>query len=142
MMHQFISDIRQPAMIAAISCLIVIGAMAIDLIAGLHKARLRNEQRSSWGLKRTVAKFISYIGSLLIAFGIDVIILLAEIHRLSNLMLLRQVPVICCLLAIFLLVVEIVSIRETADIKNLRRQDEIIDAIRHIIHSAASHKLH
>lgn len=50
---------------------LVIFAMIIDLISGVHKAKQRGEFRSSAGFKRTVSKFIMYISALGFAFLSD-----------------------------------------------------------------------
>lgn len=103
--------------IIVIACLLVIGAMLIDLCAGLYKAKLRGEIRSSWGLKRSLSKFISYIGSMLIAAGVDLMIHFCKAFQLFHLEILYGLPVITCLIAIFLLIVEFLSVREAADEK-------------------------
>lgn len=50
---------------------IVFFAMVADLIAGINKARLRKELRTSYGFKRTVNKFIMYFSALMLSFLID-----------------------------------------------------------------------
>ena len=70
--------------IIVVVCIIVILAMTIDLISGLNKAKQRGEIRSSWGLKRTLNKFIMYMGSLLIAGSIDVLLNLSHIYKLID----------------------------------------------------------
>ena len=59
--------------VIVIACMLVLFAMIIDLISGLSKARQRGELRSSWGLKRTLTKFITYEGGMLIAAGVDIL---------------------------------------------------------------------
>ena len=61
-----------------LACLLVLMAMLIDLGAGLYKAKQRGEVRSSWWLKRSLTKFITYEGGLLIAAGVQGIPLLAD----------------------------------------------------------------
>lgn len=99
------------------ACLIVLAAMAIDLVSGLHKAKQRGEVRSSWGLKRTLNKFITYEGGMLIAAGVDILIQLSQMLTLFGLEMLFGIPFVTCLLGIFLLVVEFLSVRERADEK-------------------------
>lgn len=103
--------------VIVIACMLVLAAMIIDLISGLSKARQRGELRSSWGLKRTLTKFITYEGGMLIAAGVDILMHLCHILELFHLDILYRTPVITCLLAIFLLVVEFISVREKADKK-------------------------
>ena len=60
------SDLKIMSVVAAMACLIVLVAMIIDLCAGLRKAKLRGEYRSSRGLKLTLSKFIMYEGGMII----------------------------------------------------------------------------
>lgn len=99
------------------ACLIVLLAMAIDLVSGLHKAKQRGEMRSSWGLKRTLSKFIMYEGGMLIAAGVDILLQLSQMLKLFGLEQLLGIPFVTCLLGVFLLVVEFLSVREKADEK-------------------------
>ena len=50
---------------------IVMVAMGWDFASGYYKAKLRGEERNSYGMRRTVSKFILYAGSVCIACGID-----------------------------------------------------------------------
>ncbi len=100
-----------------IACLIVFLAMMVDLASGLHKAKIRGEIRSSWGLKRTLTKFITYEGSMFIAFGVDALIYFSKLFELFHLTQIVGIPVVTCLIGIFLLVVEFLSIREKSDKK-------------------------
>lgn len=104
-------------MVIVAACLIVLVAMAIDLVSGLHKAKQRGEMRSSWGLKRTLSKFIMYEGGMLIAAGVDILLQLSHMLSLFGLEQLLGIPFVTCLLGVFLLVVEFVSVREKADEK-------------------------
>ena len=139
--------------VVVVACLLVIVAMLIDLGAGLYKAKQRGEIRSSWGLKRTLSKFISYIGSLLIAAGIDILMHVCSIAKMLHLDLLYGVPVITCLIAIFLLIVEMISIREKADEKtktemaraaqvmgSVVNKDELVQALTEAIQTALKPK--
>lgn len=103
--------------VIVLSMVVVFFAMVLDLVSGLVKAKQRNEIRSSYGLKRTLSKFIMYEGGMLIAAGVDLLIQLSHLLELFHLGLLHGVPVITLLLGIYLLVVEGVSIGEKADQK-------------------------
>lgn len=103
--------------ISVIAMILVFFAMVIDLICGLYKAKQRGEFRSSEALKRTLSKFISYEGGLIIASMADVMIYLCKMYELLGVEILIGVPLITCLIALFLLVVEWMSVRETADAK-------------------------
>lgn len=103
--------------IVVAACIVVFLAMIIDLGSGLMKAKQRHEIRSSWGLKRTLNKFIMYEGGMLIAAGVDLLIHFSHLLQLFHLDLIYGIPVITCLLGIFLLIVEFLSVREKADEK-------------------------
>lgn len=103
--------------IVVAACIVVFLAMIIDLGSGLMKAKQRHEIRSSWGLKRTLNKFIMYEGGMLIAAGVDLLIHFSHLLQLFHLDLIYGIPVITCLLGIFLLLVEFLSVREKADEK-------------------------
>ncbi len=103
--------------IVVVACIIVLFAMLIDLGSGLVKAKQRGEVRSSWALKRTLTKFITYEGGMLIAFGVDALIYLSRLPELFGLDTIVGIPVVTCMIGIFLLVVEFMSIREKADAK-------------------------
>lgn len=124
---EILNDTKLMGVIIVIACLLVIGAMVIDLCAGLYKAKLRGEIRSSWGLKRSLSKFISYIGSLLIAAGVDLLIHFCKAFQLFHLDILFGLPVITCVIAIFLLVVEFLSVREAADEKTKTEVSRVAD---------------
>lgn len=112
-----ITQLGSMVIIIAVACLIVLVAMSIDLGAGLYKAKQRKEIRSSWGLKRTVSKFIMYEGGMLIAAGIDLLIHFCKLFLLLHFDILYGLPVITCLTGIYLLVIEYMSMREKADEK-------------------------
>ena len=103
--------------IAVAVCLIVLAAMCIDLGSGLYKAKQRNEIRTSWGLKRTMIKFITYEGGIMIALGVDLLMHFCHFWTVVHLNLISGVPVVTCLVGIFLLIVEWLSVLEKADEK-------------------------
>ena len=61
--------------IVVVAMMIVLIAMLLDLVSGLYKAKLRGEIRSSQALKRTITKFITYEGGMMIEkklrYGLD-----------------------------------------------------------------------
>lgn len=99
------------------ACIIVLLSMMIDLASGLHKAKMRGEIRSSWGLKRTLTKFITYEGAVILAFFVDVFLFWSRLFELFHLNAITGVPVVTCLIGIFLVVVELMSIMEKSDRK-------------------------
>ncbi len=140
--------------VVVMACLLVLGAMMIDLASGLSKAKQRGEVRSSWGLKRSINKFIMYEGGMLIAAGIDLLIHASNVYRLFKLEAIYGIPFITCLLGVFLLVVEFFSVREKADKKTrtemsrvaematkMVNKDELADAItKAIVNAIAASK--
>lgn len=111
------TTLMEMTVLVVIACIIVFFAMMIDLASGLYKAKQRGEIRSSWGLKRTLTKFITYEGGMLIAAGVDLLIYFSRLLELFHLNTIVGIPVVTCLIGIFLLVVEFMSIREKADKK-------------------------
>lgn len=111
-----------------LACLIVLLAMAIDLGCGLYKAKLRGEATKSEALKRSIIKFITYEGGLLIAAGIDTLMYLCRFWQILKVDLLQDVPAITVLTAVFLLVVEGISVREKADEKTHAQMNKVQSA--------------
>lgn len=130
---ELLQNAEQLLMIVVIACLLVIMAMGLDLISGLNKAKQRGELRSSWGLKRTLSKFISYIGSLLIAAGVDLIMHLCHFAQILHFYLLESVPITTCIVAIFLMVVEFLSIREKADEKTKTEIKRVAELVAQVV---------
>lgn len=139
--------------IIVIACFIVLLAMAIDLASGLAKAKVRGEIRSSWGLKRSLIKFITYEGGMLIAAGIDLLISLSKVMALVHLEILEGIPIVTCMVGIFLLVVEWLSVREKADektktefsrveklAKTMVSRQELVDALTDALSQASKNR--
>lgn len=135
--------------IVVLACMIVFVAMCVDLASGLHKAKQRKEIRSSYGLKRSLGKFIMYEGGMLIACGVDVLMHFCKLLKVLHLDVIYGVPIITCLLGIFLLIVEFLSVREKADAKtkteisrveqlvaNMVNKDELVGALTQAIANA------
>lgn len=110
--------------IVVVAMVIVLIAMMLDLASGLNKARQRGELRSSEALKRTLNKFIAYEGGMLIAAGVDMLIHMSKLVQLFGLDTIYGVPVITCLVGVFLMVVEFISIREKADQKTKKQMHD------------------
>lgn len=109
--------ITELSLITAIISLIVVVAMGIDLASGLYKASLRGERRSSFGLQRTTLKCITYLGSILICYGIDVLLHLGKLWETLDWDWLIGVPVFAITIGVFNCTVELFSVREKADSK-------------------------
>lgn len=110
--------------IAIMAMLIVFFAMMIDLASGLRKAKIRGELRSSQALKRSITKFITYEGSMIIALGVDMLIHMSKLAQMFGLDIVYGVPVITCLVGVFLLAVEFMSVREKADQKTKKEMSD------------------
>lgn len=115
-----------------LAAFIVLVAMGIDLASGLYKAKIRGEVHSSWGLKRSVQKFILYEGAILIAGGIDILFFTSHVTQLLGCEALTGIAIFTCVIAILLCVVEIWSLREKADEKtrkDINRAGELLGSI-------------
>ena len=125
-------DMGNMLMVVVIAMIIVVLAMTVDLISGLIKAKQRGEIRSSYGLKRTLNKFVLYEGGMLIAAGIDLLIHLSHLLQLFPLKAIEGVPVITLVVGIYLLIVEALSVREKADQKvrdDMRKAKELLEKV-------------
>lgn len=109
---------------AVIAIVIVFLAMMVDLASGLRKAKIRGELRTSQALKRTLTKFIQYEGGMVIALGIDILIHMSHVPQLFGLDATYGITVITDLLGVYLLVVEIISVREKADQKTRKDMND------------------
>lgn len=141
-MENLLYDTGNMLTIVVAACILVLFAMLIDLASGLYKAKQRGEVRSSYGLKRSVGKFIMYEGSMLIAAGVDLLIHYCRLFKLLHLDVVYGLPLITCLIGIFLLAVEFLSVREKADEKTrlelsraeqlaakMLNKEELVDAL-------------
>ncbi|MFV0419331.1 MAG: phage holin family protein [Dysgonomonas sp.] len=90
--------------------LLVAIAISLDLISGWRKAKIRNEARTSFGLRRTVTKFVLYYALMLFAFMFDCI----GMFFFSD-------PYVTLIGAAFLIFIEGKSILERAHDKEKRR---------------------
>ena len=125
-------DMRNMLMVVVMAMIIVVLAMTVALVSGLIKAKQRGEIRSSYGLKRTLNKFVLYEGGMLIAAGIDLLIHLSHLLQLFPLKAIEGVPVITLVVGIYLLIVEALSVREKADQKvrdDMRKAKELLEKV-------------
>lgn len=129
---------RNMLLISAVFIFFVIAAMGIDLISGIRKAKERGEARTSYGYSRTVNKFILYIGSTVIATFIDLMIHYSHLLYLMKLKPIAGLPVVTCLICIFLCLIEIKSIKENA---NEKTNKEVEDMIRLIVKTIGTQNL-
>ena len=150
-MYMLLRSITSMLSVIAVVMVIVLLAMVVDLLSGINKARQNGKMRTSWGLKRTVSKFIMYEGGLLIAAGVDVLMHASHLYDLLHLDAIRGVPFVTCLVGAFLCVVEFMSVHESADTKTKKEwadtarligqvveRDALVDVIKDAIKASKS----
>ncbi len=144
-------------LIAVLGYLVVLLAMSIDLMSGIRKAKVRGEFTNSTALSRSVTKFITYEGGMMIGTGVDLLIHLGKFWELLSLDIMLGIPVVTLLIGIFICGVEYLSIREKADAKTKKEmkqaaaiagkiastmlnKDELAEAITQALINAGSNK--
>lgn len=118
MTHEIFEGMGLMYMLCVIAMILVVIAMGVDLVSGVHKAKLRGEARTSYGFSRTLTKFLIYEGILLISTCID-----SMVHFIVYMMTdkVYLVPCMCLVMGIVLCAVEGWSVYEKADNKQRRR---------------------
>ena len=112
----------------AMDAVIILIGMMWDLAVGIRKAMERGEARTSYGLARTATKMLTYYGAFGIGACIDVLLHVGRMWQLFGLAdTLETVPVVATLIAIFLCIIEGVSILENADTKAKKRMGKVAD---------------
>lgn len=112
----------------AMDAVIILVGMMWDLAVGIRKAQERGEARTSYGLARTATKMLTYYGAFGIGACIDVLLHVGRVWQLVGLAdTLDSVPVVATLIAIFLCIVEGISILENADTKAKKRMSKVAD---------------
>lgn len=86
--------------------LIALVAMSVDLACGIRKAKIRGEYTNSSALSRSITKFITYEGGLLIATGVDILINLGKFWEIFGFNVMLGIPLITILVGIFVCSVE------------------------------------
>jgi hypothetical protein len=119
--------------IVCLEMLVVLGAMSVDFASGFYKAKLRGEERNSYGLKRTVSKFILYVGSLLIACGTDTICYMCGLWKILHVSALTTAPVVTSIVAVFICAIEVRSIWEKAENKQQKEALQTAEAIARLL---------
>lgn len=132
-MEELFFDTGPMFRVSVVVMLMVLAAMIIDLIAGLYKAKQRGDLRTSEALRRTLTKFISYEGGLMIATMADLFIHFCKFYPLIGINMLIGVPVVSLLVGLFLLVVEFMSVREKADAKTKNQQAKAAEILAGLI---------
>lgn len=109
-------------MVSVIAMIAVLVAMSVDLVSGVRKAKMCGEARTSYGLSRTLTKFLIYEGILLIAQCIDTLLHFG-LHNFIDQA--YNIPCVVILMAIVLCGVELWSVYEKAEDKQRRRMAQI-----------------
>ena len=144
-------------LISVLVYLVILMAMSVDLACGIRKAKIRGEYTNSTALSRSVTKFITYEGGLLIATGVDLLIHLGKFWEILGLDVMMGIPLVTIVIGIFVCSVEWTSIREKADEKtkkemkqaaviagkvaaSMLNKDELSEALTQAIINANNHK--
>lgn len=105
-----IDSLKSTLAIVGVMWLLVTISYSLDLVSGWNKAKQRNEDRTSYGLRRTVSKAVLYYALMFFAFMFDCIG-----------MFFYDQPFITLIAAAFLIFIEAKSIFEKAHDKDKRR---------------------
>lgn len=125
-MRTILQDLQPMYLILAITMLVVVGAMAIDLVFGWRKAQERGDAHSSYAFSRTITKFVLYEGALFIAGGIDTLIHFGWQAFASTD---YTIPCAAIFAGIVLCAVEIWSMKEKADAKTRNRINDVAELV-------------
>jgi hypothetical protein len=131
-MHELFKPLQGITSMFAIVCIEILGvfvAMGVDFASGYYKAKLRGEARTSQGMKKTISKFILYVGSQIIACFVDTIFYACEGWSIFHLSALSSVPVLNTIMSLFICAVEIRSVWEKAERKQKRDAMQTAEAI-------------
>lgn len=121
--------LRNELVIICMFAVLTLAAMCIDFVAGWHKAKLNGTARKSQAMKRSVSKFILYEGALSIAGAMDLVINICGFWKVLHLAELHSVPVVCAVITLFLMAIEIKSLKESADSKEQKNVRDMLDLI-------------
>lgn len=118
--------------------IIVLGLIFADLWAGVRKAKKRGEFRTSDGYKRTIGKISKYYNMMIALTLIDAgqVALIFFLHLCYGYDI-PMLPIFTFIGAGYIAFVEIRSIREPADIKEKKQQD---DFKRMVVNIARDHE--
>ncbi len=103
--------------------------MVVDLITGIFHAKARKEQITSYGYRRTIAKFIQYGGALMIGIMLTTMADRTELKGLESLM-----PYLSDGMAIFIIYIELISILENLEGIDKKSQiSKVFRALRYVL---------
>lgn len=112
------TSLKFKLLIVAIMWGLVTVSMVIDLISGWSKAKQRGEERTSYGLRRTVTKSVMYYGLLFFAFMFDCIGTFFY-----------PLPYVSMIAAGFLIFIEGKSVLEKANDKDKRKLNKSLEEL-------------
>lgn len=113
------------ALIHLVAILSVLVAMSADLCFGWRKAKIRGEAHTSYAFSRTFSKFLLYMGMMIVAGCIDLLI-----HFVLYMFKIYYfVPIVAIGIAIVLCLTEIWSMKEKADQKTRNSIKNAIDLV-------------
>lgn len=122
MTMQYVLNIIYPQLlILAFIYIVVIFMVALDLWAGIRKARQCGVYRSSFGLRKTVEKVARYFNMMFAVTGVDALQMLGIYHYKFNVPLF---PILTLVAAAFVGFIEIKSIYEKAEDKEKAKINE------------------
>ena len=125
--------LRTEIVVIMMFAVLTLVAMGIDFVAGWYKAKLAGTARKSQAMKRSVSKFILYEGALSIAGAMDLVINICGFWRVLHLPELHAVPVVCAIITLFLMAIEIKSLKESAGAKEQKNVRDMLDIIVSVI---------
>lgn len=122
--NDMISVIKELSLLAGIICVIVLCAITWDFVVGWRKAKERGEARTSYAMSRTATKLVTYYGAMGVGFSIDLLLNVGQLWAIVGIERLAHVPIVLTLISVFLCIVELVSIQESADTKLKKRMEK------------------
>lgn len=116
-------------MLCGLACVVVFVAIFVDLASGYKKAKFVGEPIESEKLRRTSLKLLLNGGLCLIASMIDLLLYFGHLWTVLHLDVLRGVPVVTFVVAVWLCAVQWVSVKEKAEDKAERKTAELARSV-------------
>lgn len=129
-MEAILISFRVPLLIVTFVYIAVLLFIALDLWAGIRKAKARGEYRSSYGLRKTVTKIAGYYNMLLVITVIDALQIVAITVLQVNL---PAFPFFTLAGALFAGFIELKSVYEKNDAKQKAKVQEAAVLLSQII---------
>ena len=112
-------------MLCGLACVGVFVAIFVDLASGYKKAKFVGEPIDSDKLKRTSLKLLLNGGLCIIASIVDLLLYFGHLWPVLHLDVLRSVPVVTFIVAVWQCAVQWVSVKEKAEDKAERKTAEL-----------------